>query len=679
MDIIDKIPDHINELYDFTKPLVTDIAVAVAGSVDSGKCFAPDTLVLTSIGLKSIQDICVGDLVIGDDCKHTIVTHVHSGYSSMYSIHTSDGKKYVVTDNHILCLVSTSKEKMTINTTNFWAEVETGQILEIPVSKYIDLFVDIQQHLKWYRHIPISPSEYKRECVSFIVKKEDGEKYHGFTIGGNGRFLLDDYSVVHNSSFVGVLSGDGELDDGNGKARCWVAKHPHEKITGKTSAISTKICKLKTVNRGITLVDLCGHENYLKTTTHGISGYFPDYAFLVIGPNRGIVDMTKQHLRLITSLSIPIIIIVSHIDSNNIENAYATTIESITALFNKAKLKTTFVNGINDINKSEEELLPIKNNAIKTILSSITNIPDGKQTIYPIVSISNVTGFFLDVVKNVLEKLTPRDFWIQDEKNVAFENKHFKSFEINLQKSGLEMSKLVSPYKQFDGGVFYVDSSYTPPGIGLVITGINRGKTINLGDVLTIGPFGKTFYRARAKSFHNNAQQVILQQRNHYRGTIAIVPLDKAEIGKSNITKGIIALSNPDLIQNVCYRIKAVISIFNQSITLATGYSPVIHLHTIRQTARMIIDPAENNGKDVICFDGKTTNVAVVTFKFKIHPEFVERYNIFILRSGDIQGIGMILSTIPIDDDTDAKPDPHKHKKTHNIKNIQKSTKVPKK
>ena len=97
------------------------------------------------------------------------------------------------------------------------------------------------------------------------------------------------------SSLIGVLVS-GELDDGNGKARKLVAKHPHEIESGKTSAISTRMCKLETthdkIKRAITFVDLCGHEKYFKTTSFGISGYFPDYTFVIVSANKGVLKMT---------------------------------------------------------------------------------------------------------------------------------------------------------------------------------------------------------------------------------------------------------------------------------------------------------------------------------------------------------------------------------------------------
>lgn len=38
----------------------------------------------------------------------------------------------------------------------------------------------------------------------------------------------------------------------------------------------------------ITLIDLCGHHKYLKTTIFGLTGYSPDFAMLVVSANTGL-------------------------------------------------------------------------------------------------------------------------------------------------------------------------------------------------------------------------------------------------------------------------------------------------------------------------------------------------------------------------------------------------------
>jgi ATPase subunit of ABC transporter with duplicated ATPase domains len=111
------------------------------------------------------------------------------------------------------------------------------------------------------------------------------------------------------STVIGVLTS-GSLDNGRGQARAYVMKHRHELENGRTSAVTVEIMGF-TASEGenppqqviptarhhdqrwhevmeksdstVSLIDLCGHEKYLKTTLFGLTGLMPDYAMLVVG------------------------------------------------------------------------------------------------------------------------------------------------------------------------------------------------------------------------------------------------------------------------------------------------------------------------------------------------------------------------------------------------------------
>ena len=206
---------------------------------------------------------------------------------------------------------------------------------------------------------------------------------------------------------------------------------------------------------------------------------------------------------------------------------------------------------------------------------------------------------------------------------------------------------------------FYIDGLYNPPGIGLVVTGIHRGNNLSIGDTVYIGPFNKEFKEVRIRSLHNYAKQKITTLEDHHRGTLALTSPDKTFLTKEFIRKGMIILQNKSIIAtNLCYRFKAAITIFNHSATLKTNYAPMLQIGNIRQSARMTIDPAENNERDYI----STREYAYVGFKFKMHPEIIEPYQIFVFRSGCVHGVGVILELLPISMDSDANPDPLKNR-----------------
>ena len=103
------------------------------------------------------------------------------------------------------------------------------------------------------------------------------------------------------SSLIGTLV-TSSLDDGRGKSRISIMKHRHEIESGRTSTATTHLLGFRSTGEAIggkdqvrankpksedeiaresyrivTLMDLAGHEKYLKTTIHGVSSGFADY------------------------------------------------------------------------------------------------------------------------------------------------------------------------------------------------------------------------------------------------------------------------------------------------------------------------------------------------------------------------------------------------------------------
>ena len=135
------------------------------------------------------------------------------------------------------------------------------------------------------------------------------------------------------STITGVITKN-ILDDGRGKARSLILKHPHEKETGRTSSISQHYLKINKDNwndyqntdntsntdniynqeKIINFVDLAGHEKYLKTTINGIKRCLIDYGCIVVGANMGVLHMTREHISLSIALNLPSFVILTKID-----------------------------------------------------------------------------------------------------------------------------------------------------------------------------------------------------------------------------------------------------------------------------------------------------------------------------------------------------------------------------
>jgi elongation factor 1-alpha len=382
------------------------------------------------------------------------------------------------------------------------------------------------------------------------------------------------------STLMGTLYTN-KLDDGNGLIRNKVCRHKHEYKSGRTSDISVRV--LKQDNKIIELVDLCGHFKYLKTTLFGITGYFPDYSIITIAANRGILPMTKEHLGILLYLKIPIIIIITKIDITP-TNVYDETLLNINKIINKSVFKKKIINF--DINKI--------NNFLK--YSSIINM---NSKYIPIITISNKTGYNLDIVRNFILSLEPRVKW----EKIQF------------------------------GSVFYIESKFTPPGIGLILYGILNGQNLNVGDKIYIGPKNRDYIKATIWSIHDCNRNSIKYMEHGQRGCIALRINKKHFLSKKEIRRGMVVINDLNLIKHTCFEFEANINILKHSTTISNNYTPVIHCGIVRQAAEIQLI---NNIKI------RTGDFACVKFKFIRNPEFLFENSTFFFREGKTRGVGII-------------------------------------
>ncbi len=74
-----------------------------------GKCFKKGTEMLMFDGsIKKVEDIIIGDKLMGDDSMSRIVTSLASGEEMMYDVIPVKGDKYTVNESHILSLKYTN-------------------------------------------------------------------------------------------------------------------------------------------------------------------------------------------------------------------------------------------------------------------------------------------------------------------------------------------------------------------------------------------------------------------------------------------------------------------------------------------------------------------------------------------------------------------------------------------
>jgi elongation factor 1-alpha len=394
------------------------------------------------------------------------------------------------------------------------------------------------------------------------------------------------------STLIGVLSKN-ILDDGRGFARSKILKNKHERETGRTSSITYSQIEYDLEKKKIlTLIDLAGHEKYLKTTMLGLTGLYPDYGIVVVGANMGINKMTKEHLGIMLYLKIPIIVVITKIDICPI-NIYEKTKNSLRKI-----LKVPIFNKRPYFFSKKED---------KSVLDLNKYFKINNKNLIPVLSISNKTGKNLKILNEILYKLKPRELW---------------------NKNNIEGSKL------------YIDSVFQVKGIGIVVSGTLKGKSIELNQKLWIGPINNKFYQIRARSLHNNIRQNVNKINNKEIGCIALKFIGKDIFTKNQIKKGTLIFSNEKFKKNVTKNFDAKIKVLNHSTTITNNYEPVIHCGLIRQTARININKILDGEKKIL----RTGSNAIVSFKFSYHSEFIEKGDVFFFRDGNTKGYGEIIN-----------------------------------
>jgi superfamily II DNA or RNA helicase len=96
-----------------------------------GKCLGRDTPVMMFNGsIKKVQDIKVGEFIMGDDSTPRTVLSTCTGREMMYKVIPLKGDPYIVNESHILSLKWSSNQN---------TDIKKGDILDISVMDYIKL------------------------------------------------------------------------------------------------------------------------------------------------------------------------------------------------------------------------------------------------------------------------------------------------------------------------------------------------------------------------------------------------------------------------------------------------------------------------------------------------------------------------------------------------------------
>lgn len=159
-----------------------------------GKCLARGTPVMMHSGeVRLVEDIAVGDLLMGPDSQPRRVESLARGREMMYRVTPTKGDAYTVNESHILSLRHGS----------------TGEIANVPVLKAIEMLSEPASD--WYGwRVPRILHGNTKPQKDFIrvISKTGVDDYFGFELSGPDRlFLLGDFTVTHNTRTASYMVG----------------------------------------------------------------------------------------------------------------------------------------------------------------------------------------------------------------------------------------------------------------------------------------------------------------------------------------------------------------------------------------------------------------------------------------------------------------------------------------
>jgi len=254
----------------FISPLTPYRSLLIYHSVGVGKCHAYDTPILMHDGsIKPVQDIKIGDTLMGDDSTARTVMSLAQGEDVLYDIIQSNGMTYRVNSEHILVLKDKDEGIHEIEVRHYltlpdslkkglygystfveFPEVETeidpfdaAEKFDenIPIPKEY-LYNSVKKRMKYFFGLvntfgnlqdevfiiykksadltylgrslgfnvktiyamtgseEVPYTRFHKDTTSHIMVNEVGRgQYYGFTLDGNHRYLLGDFTVTHNT------------------------------------------------------------------------------------------------------------------------------------------------------------------------------------------------------------------------------------------------------------------------------------------------------------------------------------------------------------------------------------------------------------------------------------------------------------------------------------------------
>ena len=251
----------------------------------------------------------------------------------------------------------------------------------------------------------------------------------------------------------------------------------------------------------------------------------------MVAANNGLIGMSKEHLGIALALNVPIMVVVTKIDSCP-ANILEQTIKQITQI-----LKSPAARKMPIFIRNREECI---NTATQFV----------SQRLCPIFQVSNVEGTNLDLVRTFLNILP-----------------HYGRYDAD------------APFE------FHVNDTFSVPQVGTVVSGIVKSGVIHTGDHVLIGPNGNGEFITTAIRSIQRKRITVHAASAGQSASFALKKVRRKEVRKGMVVLPKIEGQPPP---KVYREFVAEVLILSHATTIKTKYQAMLHVGPVSQTCSII-------------------------------------------------------------------------------------------
>ena len=166
-------------------------------------CHAKDTAIVMADGSrKMVQDIKVGDKLMGVNGQTRVVESLIRGNDKLFKVNQSKAKSYIVNEGHVLSLIYIGGET--------YKNIEYGMTVNITVHDFMNLNEEMKSKFNGYKE--------DGTLSNITITEDEVDDFYGFELDGDRLYVMDDGTVTHNCrTYNGYdINGFGQLKDGRG-------------------------------------------------------------------------------------------------------------------------------------------------------------------------------------------------------------------------------------------------------------------------------------------------------------------------------------------------------------------------------------------------------------------------------------------------------------------------------